>query len=210
MKKTLSILALTLCAALSGCGKDDVRPWVVEITDVQNIPSGTTFDRITVELVGADWQTVTTVEAPWDGHRAVLRLPDMFVVEQLQRVDRGPNGRAMEGYWPSVASDPAAGVVSTRDEFTAWSADRRVGRLYLTDWSGQGTTVDKMYLGFQWADRPFTLNGFTGKVGFLFNGTAFVAGWNTYAKLNTSTESISVITDIPEDRKAQWRFEAWP
>lgn len=217
MKKILPILPI-LCAALSGCGKDETPepPGLgtdgrsIVIADVRNIPEGVTFDRVTVEITGFDWQTVATVEAGWDGRRAVLELPDTFAAGQLQQVDRGPRGRQMEGYWPSVASDAAAGVTSTRDEFTAWSADRRVGRLYLTDWPGEGPTEGRMYLGFQWADRPFVLDGFTGRTGgFTFRGVAFASGWNTYAKLNASSENISVITDIP-DTELHWRFEEWP
>ena len=222
MKKTAFILCLTL--ALAGCRKDDVpkpeqeKEPVIGVNGkmtgaIRGVPEGVVFDRISVEICGFDWQTVTTVEAPFQNDTAMLILPASFAEADLQLVDRGNNGRRMEGHWPSIADDPAAGVATLREEIIAWSGDRKVGRIYLTDWSGDPavSTVGKMFIGWQYADRPFVLNGFTGRNnGFTFPNCAFAQGWNAYAKINTSTRNIRVSTDIPVDNTLGWRFEAWP
>jgi hypothetical protein len=178
--------------------------------DIEDIVSTeTVFDRLTVEVVGFDWQTVATLQAPFQNDTARLILPDGFPAADLQRVDRGANGRSMEGYWPSVSSDPEAQVATLREEIIVWNGDRRVGRIFLTDWPGEGSSVGKMYLNFQYADRPFVLDGATGN-SFRFDHCPFETGWNTTAKISTPTTSIRVTTDIPENAKLAWRFEQWP
>lgn len=203
----------------AGCRKNDVpapRLYTIVIedivADVQNVlPAEIAFDRLSVEVSGFDWQTVATIEASFRNDTARLILPETFPAADLQRVDRGANGRSMEGHWPSISDDPDARVATLREEIVVWQGDRRIGRIYLTDWPGTGSTVGKMYLNFQYADRPFVLDGFTGsKSSFQFNNCPFVKGWNTYAKVNASTESIRITTRIPENAKLIWRFEQWP
>jgi hypothetical protein len=170
------------------------------------------FDRVSVEVCGADWQTITTVEAPYIRGEAVLELPTTFPTADLQQVDRGGSGKEMWGHWPSVSDDPQALVATLREEIVAWSGERRAGRLYRTDWSGNPSesTIGKSFIGYQYADRPFVLNGFTGNSnGFTFNKVSFVQGWNVYAKITQSGNNIRVTT-APSDELFTWRFEAWP
>jgi hypothetical protein len=215
--KRIILYAVGLCVLLSACRKSDIpdpRPVVIvgnisaRITD---LPDDVTFDRISVEVVGFDWQTVATLQAPFQNDTARLILPPAFAAADLQVVDRGANGRNMEGYWPSTSSDPAARVVTLREEILVWNGERRLGRIFLTDWPGVGSSsIGKMYLNWQYADRPFVLNGVTGRTGFSFVDCSFGAGWNVLAKVNQSDEHIRVTTRIPQDAALAWRFEAWP
>ncbi len=218
MKKIIWAVAMTM--ALSGCRKQDIPKWepVVSVNGeregvIRGIPTGVTFDRVTVEIVGFDWQTVATVEIPIENDAFRLILPTDFAETDLQPVDRGANGRNMEGYWPSVASDPGARVATMRDEILVWEGERRVGRIYLTDWSGDPTVsmLEKRFIGWQFADRPFVLDGFTGRNdAFTFRDCPFAQGWNAFAKINASRENIRISTDIPADAALGWRFELWP
>ncbi len=218
MKKI--IWALAVAAAFSSCRKDDIPRWEPVVTvnggmtgKVRGIPDGVFFDRISVEISGFDWQTIATIEAFVQDGTAQLILPTDFAEADLQPVDRGANGRNMEGYWPSVSSDPRARVATMRDEILAWDGDRRVGRIYLTDWSGDPTVsmLGKRFIGWQFADRPFVLDGFTGRNdAFTFRDCPFAQGWNAFAKINASRENIRISTDIPADAALGWRFELWP
>jgi hypothetical protein len=213
-KKSFYLIAV-LCLILAGCKKSDIpAAWgpVVGVNGewlgkVQGIPEGVTFDRIAVEVSGFDWQTIITVEAPVQKDTAILILPSSFAQSDLQPVDRGPAGKNMEGHWPSNASDPEALVATLREEIIAWQGDRKVGRVYLTG----NPETDPLYIGYQFADRPFVLNGFTGRNNaFVFTDVAFSPGWNLYAKLNASTSTVRIKTDIQKDTEWVWRFEAWP
>jgi hypothetical protein len=216
MKRTLLYAAAGLCVLLSACRKNDVPApeYTVIVAGISakitELPDDVTFDRLTVEVVGFDWQTVATLEAPFENNTARLILPSAFAASDLQVVDRGVVGRNMEGYWPSTSSDPAARVATLREEILVWNGDRRLGRIFLTDWPGEGSSVERMYINWQYADRPFVLNGFTGRAGFSFVDCSFGAGWNVLAKVNQSEEHIRVTTRIPEDAALAWRFEAWP
>ncbi len=202
---------------MAGCVDDETPiqpdypdPLEVVISDVLGIPPGVVFDRVSVEVSGYDWQTIRVVEAPYASGRAVLTLPSDFGPEDLQQVDRGPGAREMWGYWPSTSSDPDALVASLRTDIFAWNGDQKVGLLSFTDWTGEGSTIGKSFINFQLADRPFTLDGFTGGAGsFIFNNCAFQRGWNAFAKENASASSIRIRTGIPSDPPGfDWYFRS--
>ncbi len=98
-----------------------------------------------------------------------------------------------------------------REDIIVWQGGRKIGRVYLTDWPGEGSAMEKSYINFQYADRPFVLDGFTGRnSSHRFDDCSFERGWNACAKVNVSTRSIEVTTEIPESAEWAWRFEQWP
>lgn len=217
LKKILLPWILPLAACTAEPEPPHYLEWIdgrtLSVSRVEGIPAGTTFDRVSVEICGADWQTIALVEAPWIAGESRLTLPVSFSSAVLQQVDRGETGKEMEGHWPSVSSDPQAGVATLREDIAVWSGERRVGRLYLTDWSGspQATTQGRRFVGFQYADRPFVLNGFTGRDSqFTFSACAFDVGWNAYARVARGERNVLVTTDLPSNTVLHWRFEAWP
>jgi hypothetical protein len=164
-----------------------------------------------VDVVGYDWQVIATVEALFRNDSASLKLPAGWEADRLQRVDRGAGARRMEGYWPSTANDPTALVATLTENIIVWKGDRKIGRIFLTDWPGEGSSLRKMYLNCQYADRPFTLDGFQGRnSAFIFNQVAFRKGWNVYAKYNVGESQIEIKTDISATADLNWRFEQWP
>jgi hypothetical protein len=137
-----------------------------------------------------------------------LALPLEFPAEQLQVADR--RGGNMAGYWPGTASDPAA-LVATLGDFIAYRGDEKVGRIYRSDWSGEGSSASKAFVYYQYADRPFEVTGAT--TSYYYNDCSFVAGWNAFANINPSSEglhgNIRCTTAGLDRLELTWNFESW-
>lgn len=178
------------------------------ISEVRNIPEGVSFDRLAAQITGVDWSLIATVEAPFEEEEATLGLPLEFPSENLQVVDRRNNN--MAGYWPGIASDPAA-LVATLGDIVAYRGDEKVGRVYRSDWSGEESSATKAFVYYQYADRTFEVTGST-KSDY-YSDCTFVAGWNAFANINPASESshgnIRCTTAGLDERELAWNFESW-
>ena len=188
--------------------KPEPKTYPLVITDIRNLPPKTTFDRIAVQITGVDWSIIATVEAPYENGAATLALPLEFPAEQLQVADR--RGGNMAGYLPGTASDPAA-LVATLGDFIAYRGDEKVGRIYRSDWSGEGSSASKAFVYYQYADRPFEVTGAT--TSYYYSDCSFVAGWNAFANINPSSEglhgNIRCTTAGLDRLELTWNFESW-
>lgn len=188
--------------------KPEPKTYPLVITDIRNLPPKTTFDRIAVQITGVDWSIIATIEAPYENGAATLALPLEFPAEQLQVADR--RGGNMAGYWPGTASDPAA-LVATLGDFIAYRGDEKVGRIYRSDWSGEGSSASKAFVYYQYADRPFEVTGAT--TSYYYSDCSFVAGWNAFANINPSSEgshgNIRCTTAGLDRLELTWNFESW-
>lgn len=206
------LLLIILMLSMSGC-KDDLDipgPKAslfddkIMIADIIGIPGDVVFNRLVADISGTCWEVIDCVEAPYENGEAILELPSSFPSEKFQHVDRS-NG--MCGHWPAKSDDPNALVATLKDIF-AYQDDVRVGRVYLSDWIGEGSTASCAYIYYQYADRPFELSGSNSS--FYYNSASFFKGWNVYANINPDTEqrgNILCTTVISDDRQLRWRFE---
>lgn len=224
-KNRFLLLSIAGCLFLTACNKDDEKdpeiPMlqkgllenILTIEDIQNIPEQVDFDKVTAEITGVDWSIIASVNAPYEEGKITLTLLSAFNSAQLQAVDRGEDGSNRLGYWPSVSSDPQARVASLGD-IIAYQNGVKVGRIYLSDWSGEGASTGKAHIYYQYADRPFTLTGFTGKNNaYYYSQCSLEKGWNAYANINPSandvTGNVCVTTSFSDGRKLGWQFESW-
>lgn len=175
------------------------------IKEIAGIPEHVTFNRIKAEISGNCWEVIDAVEAVYKEGKAVLSLPQTFPAGKLQTVVRVDND--MCGHWSATSDDNNAQVAALKDIF-AYNNDERVGRLYLTDWVGEGSNLHKSYIYYHYADRPFTLSGADKSFNY---AATFSKGWNAYANLKKSESfgkgSALCTTDIAEDAPLVWRFE---
>ena len=217
------------CAALAavGCTEKEIVSYVppsvpIAIHNVEGLPSPVTFDRVRVSLCGLDWQVIGTFEANFADGKATLVLPGWIETEKLCKVARdAPND--YQGYWPAEeVSDRNARVAGFEgNNIIAYSGENPVGRLYLTDWSGNPQdTDDRYYICFLYSDRPVTLSGYNlvreGQPHSFRYEASFTAGWNVYANVSYPVTGIGqssppslCTTDIPENISLRWRFEKW-
>lgn len=123
-------------------------------------------------------------------------------------MDRRNNN--MAGYWPGKASDPDA-LVATLGDIVAYRGDEKVGRVYRSDWPGEGSSATKAFVYYQYADRPFEVTGST--TSYYYSDCSFVAGWNAFANINPATEgshgNIRCTTAGLDERELTWNFESW-
>lgn len=200
---------------ISGCSEDDeegeLEPssdTTITILDIQGIPENVSFDRAVAEITGNCWSIIGKVEGVYKEGQIILDLPTDFALEQLQNVDRRDNN--MCGYWPATSSDPEA-LVATLGDIIAYQGDKKVGRIYLSNWTRKGSSAGKAFIYYQYADRAFTLTGSNSS--YRYSNCSFNQGWNAYANINPasedSSEKIRCTTAIPQDMGLFWGFETW-
>jgi len=206
---------------MTSCKDDDpepLSPYTITITDIEGIPSEVVFDKVVAEIRGACSETIGSVEAPYTHGKAVLEVSSIFPPEKLQQVERTKEN--MCGHWGTASSDPDA-LVAKLGDFIAYNGDVKVGRIYLTDWSGKGSTKGKTYIYYHYTDRSYTLSGeninLHGSSMFKPSyeySAQFKMGWNIYAYINPPNTAnnktlILCTTTIPEDTQLHWQFESW-
>lgn len=219
---------------LPGCKDDDepAEPVIpntglyentLTITNIHGLPKtrSVVFDRVEVEITGCDWGIIGTVGAAYADGKIVISLPTEFTSEELMKCARD-DWKDYTGFWPAATDNPDARVAALGNDIVAYLGDRRVGRIYLTDWTGEGSTTGKSWVYYHYADRPFALSGnnftnpnpdATGQYAspsFRYRAS-FAKGWNAYINSPQSDGGIALCTtDIPADKELFWRFEAWP
>lgn len=179
----------------------------IYLSDIAGIPESVTFNKVKVEISGSCWEVIDLVEAPYEDGKAVLLLPASFPAGKLQPAIRIDGDIC--GHWEAVIDRPEARVAALKD-IIAYHDEQRVGRIYLTDWEGEGSTLHKSYLYYQYADSPFTLSGFSKTYTYK---ASFEEGWNAYANVNQleSSRSGGVLctTSIAEELSLVWRFNSF-
>lgn len=167
------------------------------VKDIRNIPDNFIFDRVEVKVTGADWQVIETLSFPYENGQIIMDLPTVFSPEVLQKVDR--RGGDMGGYWTGTSNDGDA-LVATLGDFFVFKGDKRVGRIALSNWTGKGSSAGKAMIGYQFADRPFSLTG--SDKSYNYSDCSFVSGWNMFANINPVSENgtakILRTTVVPE------------
>lgn len=216
----LALLCLLFVGLMSGCKDDDndspdPDPYTITVSDVIGIPDHVVFDRVKVEISGTCWEIIGSVEATYEHGDAVLTIPSVFLSEKLQKVDR--SGNDMCGHWDVTASDPNA-LVARLGDFFAYNGDKRVGRIYLTDWTGEGSNSEKAFIYYHYTDRPFTLSGYNNQSSYVYS-TSFKKGWNAYANINPVEQfdsngnvirgAILCTTSFSDRTALRWRFESY-
>ena len=218
----LTLLILGLSWLMSGCKDDDddpLPPYTIAITDVAGIPEGVVFDKVVAEITGTCWEAIGSVEAQYIHGQAVFEITSVFPSDKLQKVDWAD--KDVCGHWPTVASDSNARVAKLGD-FFAYNGNEKVGRIYLSDWSGSGATANKTFIYYHYTDRPFTLSGKNQpmvegsemfKPSFEYS-IQFKTGWNMYANINPADPGkdnnyVMCTTVIPDNTELHWRFESY-
>lgn len=196
-------LLLIFSLLMVGCsddeneGKPPVPNYTIIVKDIQNIPDNFTFDRVEVEVTGADWQVIETLTFPNENGQIIMDLPTVFSPEVLQKVDR--RGGDMGGHWTGTSNDGDA-LVATLGDFFVFKGDKRVGRIALSNWTGKESSAGKAMIGYQFADRPFSLTGSDNS--YYYSDCSFVRGWNMFANINpasgNSAAKILRTTVVPE------------
>ena len=217
-----ALLALSLVWFMTSCKDNDdddpFVPYTITIADVDGIPPHVAFDKVVVEITGACWEVIASVEAPYIHGQAVLEIPSMFPPDKLQKADWSDNDFC--GHWPATVSDSDA-LVAKLGDFFAYNGDEKVGRIYLSDWEREESAANKAFVYYHYTDRPFTLSGmnrpmkennpmFKPSYQYLLS---FRLGWNAYANVNPANPGedhnlITCTTTIP-DTKLAWRFESY-
>jgi hypothetical protein len=219
MKFLLAITVSGLLLAVCGCKDEDNLPKepaylagnAITMANIAGIPPGLTFDRVKADIQGVKWKIVASVEAPYRQGKIVLTLPVDLPADDLQQAKQTKENKG--GCWPATLSDSEALVASLGD-FNTYSGEKKVGRIYLTDWSGEGSKADKAFIYYHYADRPFTISG----QNLNLNGSQrfkpsyeysldFQAGWNAYANINRG-DLMSCTTTLPDETQLLWQFEA--
>lgn len=196
-------LLLIFSLLMVGCSDDEnegeppVPNYTIIVKDIQNIPDNFTFDRVEVKLTGADWQVIETLTFPYENGQIIMDLPTVFSPEVLQKVDR--RGGDMGGHWTGTSNDGDA-LVATLGDFFVFKGDKRVGRIALSNWTGKESSAGKAMIGYQFADRPFSLTGSDNS--YYYSDCSFVRGWNMFANINpvsgNSAAKILRTTVVPE------------
>lgn len=196
-------LLLIFSLLMVGCSDDEnegeppVPNYTIIVKDIQNIPDNFTFDRVEVEVTGADWQVIETLTFPNENGQIIMDLPTVFSPEVLQKVDR--RGGDMGGHWTGTSNDGDA-LVATLGDFFVFKGDKRVGRIALSNWTGKESSAGKAMIGYQFADRPFSLTG--SDKSYDYSDCSFVRGWNMFANINpasgNSAAKILRTTVVPE------------
>lgn len=196
-------LLLIFSLLMVGCSDDEnekeppVPNYSIIVKDIQNMPDGFTFDRVEVKVTGADWQVIETLTFPNENGQIIMDLPTVFSPEVLQKVDR--RGDDMGGHWTGTSNDGDA-LVATLGDFFVFKGDKKVGRIALSNWTGKGSSAGKAMIGYQFADRPFSLTGSDNS--YYYSDCSFVRGWNMFANINpvsgNSAAKILRTTVVPE------------
>lgn len=189
---------------MASCQDDDdpeqdppIPDYTIIVKDIQNIPDNFVFDRVEVEVTGADWSVIETLKFPYENGQIVMNLPTAFPSELLQKVDRR---EGMGGHWTGTSTDGDA-LVATLGDFFVFNGDKKVGRIAISNWSGRESSAGKATLvSYQFADRPFSLTGSDNS--YYYSDCSFVRGWNLFANINPSSENgtakVLRTTAVPE------------
>ena len=229
MRRILFLFFLLFFCALSACDDSDkyyglprdipntrLRENQVIISDIKGVPKGVVFDRVRAEISGVDHAVAMTVGAPYAHGWAALSLPWAVNPEVLANVTSDYEGNRYatppvrpdySGFWPGTASDDGAKVAGLKDIF-AYNGEEKVGRIYLTDWPGEGSSVGCSWVYFHYADRDYDLSG--SYKSYVYSA-AFKSGWNAYINKNKSSSGNGAILCTTETDMAAnlvWRFES--
>lgn len=212
-------LWLFLVGSLLSCNKDEDTPTEIEpevphislventilISDIVGLPEKDFFDKVQVEISGSCWEMIAMVEAAYEDGKITLELPTEFSAEQLSQVVRS-HSTDYCGFWPATSDDTEA-LVAGLGDIIAYKGDQRVGMLSLTDWSGEGSVAGKYVVYYHYADRPFTLSGYSSTYTY---EASFEKGWNAYANVSLTEEgTVLCTTSIPEEVSLTWYFKSW-
>lgn len=189
---------------------------VIVIRNIQSIPDTVTFNRVSAEITGKWWKVIARVEGTYDGKSISLQLPASLDSDLLSPSawDREQYGL---GYWPAASTDSLAGVAGLGD-IIAYDGDEAVGMLTYTDWNGEGSSLDKAFVYYQYAEREFKLSGINKPFEYsemfgssYFYTATFKPGWNAYANITPARDFgyINCTTNIPEGLNLKWYFKAW-
>lgn len=221
-KQILFVYILTFSLiTFSSCNRDDDEPEILEpisitclndnkiiISNISDIPDGLVFNKIKAKISGFDWQVIDIVEATYIEGKAILSLPSTFSAKKLQKVV-SINDNDYSGFWRATTDNEDARVAGLND-IIAYNNDDAVGRIYLTDCTGQGSIIDKSFIYYHYSNQPFTL---TGTYGSYFYDASFIVGWNSYANISRTEETqkgaIRCTTSIAEETPLVWHFESW-
>lgn len=208
------LIVLTCLLPLTGCVKDGPGErcpppdYEIVISEIADIPANVTFDRVEVDIYGSCWKAIATVTGENVDGTVVLTLPGSLAADDLQQSVRSGNDDLC-GHWLASSDNPDARVAGLRD-MIAYNGEKRVGRVYVTDWPRSGTIVGKSWVYYHFADRPFTLSGTYGTYRY---AASFARGWNAYCNTNlserTGTGTVLCTTSIPTGTDFVWRFESW-
>ncbi|MCD8081266.1 MAG: hypothetical protein LUF04_12940 [Bacteroides sp.] len=220
MKKMLiAALWLFLVGSLVSCSKDENTPPEIEpevpnismventilISDIAGLPEDDFFDKVQVEISGSCWEIIEGIEAAYEDGKITLELPTEFSAEQLSQVVRS-HSTDYCGFWPATSDDTEA-LVAGLGDIIAYKDGQKVGMLSLTDWSGEGSVAGKYFVYYQYADRPFTLSGYSSTYRY---EASFKTGWNAYAYVSLTEEGTAICTtSIPEEAPLTWYFKSW-
>ncbi|MCL2561400.1 MAG: hypothetical protein FWE10_03645 [Rikenellaceae bacterium] len=212
------LLIFTTLSMSAGCKKSELEcpPTVdtppdgsrITVSGIVGVPSDVVISKLRAEITGFDWQVIATVEAEFVDNKGTLELPTEFEYEQLQKAVRD-NDRDYEGHWRAMADDPDARVAALGDILAYNTEGKVVGRVFLTDWPGTGSSVGKSFIYYHYTDRPLSLSG---TFGSFRHELSFAQGWNVYANRNlvadpgpgTILRTTSIAPDAPQ---FEWRFE---
>lgn len=184
----------------------------VIISDIVNLPDGVTFDRVKAEIQGVEWSVIATVEATYADGKLTVMLPPSFGSEELCKGVRDA-ANDYDGFWPAEETDNRNARVAKLGDLFVYDGDKKVGRLFLTDWSREGSPTGKAFVYYHYADQPLTLGGYnlTAKAGGQKSYryvASFTEGWCAYAEIPQSDGGINLVTtDIGRKRELRWRFE---
>lgn len=191
----------------------------ITISNIKNIPANITFNKVKAEISGDCWDIIGTVETTYANGEAILTLPTEFPVEKLAKVARS-DASDYTGFWPAVTNNTNAKVAGLGD-FIAYNNDEKVGRIYLSDWTGEGPAEFKYFVYYHYTNQPFTLSGYNLTIkpsdtkSYKYEVT-FQKGWNVYANIKAKepetdeSSGPSVCTTvIPEGLALEWYFESW-
>ncbi len=181
----------------------------VLISHIVGIPGNVTFDKVKVQISGKCWDIIQEVEAAYEDGKIILSLPTEFPAESLSQVVRSGDSSSETyycGFWPGTSDDTDA-LVAGLGDIIAYKGEQRVGMISLTDWSGEGSVVDKLFVFYHYADRPFKLSG--SNASYIYNAS-FKKGWNAYGHISQTEGGRTLCTTtIEEEALPVWYFKSW-
>ncbi|WP_280746921.1 hypothetical protein [Parabacteroides sp. PF5-9] len=177
------------------------------ISEIAGIPENVSFNKVKIEITGSCWEVIDLIEANYSEGVAIVSLPAHLPEEKLQLVVRLNNN--MCGFWDATSDNTDARVAALGD-IIAYNNNEQVGRIYLSDWSGEGSAAHKSFVYYHYADRPFTLSGKNATYNY---SASFKEGWNAYANINPAEShgpgGVFCTTTITEKTPLSWHFESW-
>lgn len=216
----ICLLLFSFLYLLCGCKDDDHPPVVtpipntclvdneILISDIAGIPEKVSFNKVIAEITGDCWEVITLVEADYKNGKITLSLPAEFPSEKLQKVVRS-HASDYCACWPGTVDNSDALVAKLGDVF-AYNDNEKVGRIYLSDWSGEGSSISKSFVSYHYTDRPFNLSGSFRTYKY---EASFKTGWNAYVNYNIDKDgddqSVLCTTSIPEETPLVWHFESY-